>query len=247
MLKKTALVTGSGARIGKGIAIRLAEDGFNVVVNGSKDEAACQSVVSEIEANGGSAYVCMADIGQRSDIDRLIDSTHKHFGPVHVLVNNAAIRPSAPFLDEDMAVWDKVMDVNFHSAVWLARGLLPDMIQANWGRIIHFTGMNAQKGYVGKTAVSVTKHALWGLTKSLCVEHGRDGVTCNMISPGTFPGDDVVVDSGSSFEQLRLGNPSGRLGKSRDIAGLVSYLCSDDGGFMSGQMLQVNGGVVTQV
>ncbi len=137
---------GSGARIGKGgIAMRLTEDGFNVVVNGSKDEAACQSVVSEIEANGGSAHFCMADIGQRSDIDRLIDSTHKHFGPVHVLINNAAIRPSAPFLDEDMAVWDKVMDVNFHSAVWLARGLLPDMNTSKLGSDYTFHGDECTK------------------------------------------------------------------------------------------------------
>ena len=107
------------------------------------------------------------------------------------------------------------------------------------------TGMNAQQGYAGKAAVSVSKHALWGLTKSLSKEFGRQGVTCNIISPGTFPDEDRDI-SEPRFQKLLEANPVGRLGNADDIGALVDLLVSDQGGFINGQMLQINGGVINQ-
>ena len=118
------------------------------------------------------------------------------------------------------------------------------MIENRWGRVINFTGMNAQQGYTGKTAVSVSKHATWGLTKSIAKEYGHQGVTANIISPGTIVGE--VDDPGmvAKYDTLKANNPSGRLGDPVDIARMVGYLSSDQAGFVNGQLLQVNGGVV---
>jgi len=120
------------------------------------------------------------------------------------------------------------------------------MIANGWGRIISFSGMNAQRGYPGASAVSVAKHAVWGLTKAFAVEFGANGITANIIAPGTFPADHVDIAMDAKFSALLKANPSGRLGNAEDIGGMVAYLCSENGGFVNGQMLQINGGVVMQ-
>ena len=120
------------------------------------------------------------------------------------------------------------------------------MVERGWGRIINFTGMNAQQGYAGKPHVTVSKHAAWGLTKSLAKEFGAHGVTVNIVSPGTIVGESADTHSmAGRLDALRDANPTGRLGEPGDIASLVDLLVSDGGGFINGQLLQVNGGVVT--
>ena len=173
-------------------------------------------------------------------------SAIEKFGAVDVLVNNAAVRPDGAYLSISEEDWQRVMDINFYSAFHLTRAFLPGMIDKGWGRIINFTGMMAQQGYPGKSAaVSVSKHALWGLTKSLSREFGPKGVTTNIISPGTFPASDADPNA-PRFETLRKANPTGRLGVPDDIAAMADLLVSERGGFINGQMLQINGGVVNQ-
>jgi len=104
--------------------------------------------------------------------------------------------------------------------------------------------MNAQQGYPGKSAVSVAKHAAWALTKAIAKDYGRQGVTANIVSPGTILGDDETSESTEAYVRLQDANPSGRLGEPRDIAKMVAYLAGDDAGFVNGQLMQVNGGVV---
>ena len=159
------------------------------------------------------------------------------------MVNNAAIRPSFDLVNDDEADFQRIMNINFHAAWWLTRACLPGMIDNGWGRVINFTGMNAQQGYSGKSAVSISKHAAWGLTKSIAKEYGSNGVTANIISPGTIVGDGDESESGK-YKSLKQQNPAGRLGEPTDIARMVSYLASDKAGFINGQLMQVNGGVV---
>jgi 3-oxoacyl-[acyl-carrier protein] reductase len=244
--KRTALITGSGRNIGKGIAVELASKGWNIVLNGSRDRAACEAVAKEVAAAGGDSIIEMCDIGDRDAVIAMAEAGIKKFGAVDALVNNAAIRPDGDFLKSGLDHWQRVMDVNFYSALHLARACLPGMVAKGWGRILHFTGMNAQQGYAGKAAVSCSKHALWGLTKSLSKEFGPKGVTTNIISPGTFP--DISEDvSAPRYQNLLKNNPVARLGNPTDIAAMVELLCSDRGGFINGQMLQINGGVINQV
>jgi len=243
--KRTALITGSGKNIGRGIALQLAASGYNLVLNGSRDRDACEEVAAEARSLGSEAIIEMCDIGERDKVQAMAESAIGRFGRVDVLINNAAARPDGAFLSITEAEWHRVMDINFYAAFHLARACLPGMIAENWGRIVNFTGMNAQQGNGIKSAVSVSKHAMWGLTKSLSREFGRQGVTTNIISPGTFPDPEADVST-PRYQGLLENNPVGRLGTPEDIAALVDLLVSDRGGFINGQMLQVNGGVVNQ-
>lgn len=244
--ERTALITGSGQNIGRGIAHHLAAAGFNVIVNGSSNRDAAESVANEVRAHGVKALVAMGNVGKKTEAENLANMGIEHFGAIDVLVNNAAIRPHAAFLETSDADWQKVIDVDLNAAIWLSRIVLPAMISKGWGRIISFSGMNAQRGYLGASAVSVAKHGVWGLTKALAVEFGPSGVTANIISPGTFPSVDSAEATDPKFIRLRQENPTRRLGGTDNIGGMVSYLCSDSGGFVNGQMLQINGGVVMQ-
>ena len=243
--KRTALITGSGKNIGRAIALHLAESGYNIVLNGSQDRDACEEVAEQVRGFGSEALIEMCNIGDRDKVQVMAKSAIDRFGSVDVLVNNAAVRPDGDFLKTTEEEWNRIMDINFYSAFHLARACVPGMLAKGWGRIIHFTGMNAQQGYAGKAAVSVSKHALWGLTKSLSKEFGRQGVTTNIISPGTIPDKDRDVST-PRFQKLLEANPVGRLGTADDIAAAVDLLVSDQGGFINGQMLQINGGVVNQ-
>lgn len=243
--KKCALITGSGRNIGRAMALNLAAKGYAIVLNGSTDRQACQNVADEIAAIGGESIIAMGDIGVREQAQSIAQAGIEQFGGVDVLINNAAIRPNIDFLHSEENEWDRIYNINFKSSYWLARECLPGMIEKGWGRIIQFTGMNAQQGYQGKSAVSVSKHACWGLTKSLAKEYGRQGITTNIISPGTIIGETDNPKHTGHMDTLRKDNPSGRLGKPQDIASAVALLVSEEGGFINGQLLQVNGGVVT--
>ena len=245
-MARTALITGSGRNIGRAIALHLGAQGHNVVVNGSSDIAACEAVAQAVRKAGGEALVAMADIGDRDAVQALAQQAISHFGGVDVLVNNAAIRPDGDFLSMPQEEWDRVIDVNFYSAFHLSRACLPGMVERGYGRIINFTGMNAQQGYVGKAHVTVSKHAAWGMTKSLAKEFGRSGITTNIISPGTIVGEAADAHSmHGRLDALLANNPAGRLGTPDDIAAMVDLLISEEGHFINGQLLQVNGGVIT--
>ena len=244
--KKTALITGSGQNIGRGIANQLAQAGFNIIVNGSRNRDAAEAVAAEVREHSVDALVAMGNVGIKAEAEAVAKAGIDHFGRIDVLVNNAAIRPHGPFLEVSEDEWQQVMDVDLNAAIWLSRMILPGMIVNGWGRIISFSGMNAQRGYPGASAVSVAKHAVWGLTKAFAVEFGANGITANIIAPGTFPAHHVDIATDAKFSALLKANPSGRLGNAEDIGGMVAYLCSENGGFVNGQMLQINGGVVMQ-
>jgi len=241
---KTALITGSGRNIGRAVAHELAGRGYNIVLNGSSDKAACENVASEVEKLGAKALIAMGNIGVREDADSIASAALNEFGRVDVLVNNAAIRPNFDLLNDDEADFNNVMNVNFYSTLWLTRACLPGMIDNGWGRIIYFTGMNAQQGYTGKCAVSISKHAVWGLTKSIAKEYAKHGVTSNIISPGTIVGEVADPTHVGKLDTLLQNNPSAKLGEPFDIAGTIGYLVGDHSGFVNGQLLQINGGVV---
>ena len=241
---KAALITGSGRNMGRACARELASMGFNIVVNGSRNRDDCERVADEVRAIGTDALIVMADVGDQAAVNAMADRALKAFGRIDALYNNAAIRPGATFLDmtdDDLA---RVMNVNLHAAVWLARAFLPGMVENGWGRIVNNAGTNSLRGSAGRPHVAMSKHASWGLTKALSREFGPLGVTANMISPGTFPDEDEDAAGTESYQDLLRQIPVGRLGRHDDIAAVVGLLCSDRGGFINGQLIAVNGGVV---
>jgi 3-oxoacyl-[acyl-carrier protein] reductase len=242
---KTALITGAGRNIGRAVALTLAAEGFNVVVNGSSDRAAAESVAAEARALGVRALVAMGDVGHQGECARIAAEALAEFGTVEVLVNNAALRPQKPFMDLTAEDWRRVMAVDLEAAIWLSQAVLPGMLARGWGRIVNFTGMNAIHGYAGRAPVSVAKHGLWGLTKSMGKEFGPKGVTVNAISPGPIAADDED-DNPTEYRQKMVARvPVGRMGRPREVAAVVRMLASEDGAFVNGQMLQVNGGAET--
>ncbi|MBR0672490.1 SDR family NAD(P)-dependent oxidoreductase [Neoroseomonas soli] len=244
---RTALVTGAGRNIGRAVALGLAQDGFDVVVNGSSDRAAAEAVAEAARGLGVQAMVAMGDVGRPEECARIAQEAIGRFGAVDVLVNNAALRPAKPFLEMTEEEWRQVMSVDLDAAVWLARACLPGMVGRGWGRIVNFTGMNAIHGYAGRAPVSVAKHGVWGLTKALAKEFGPKGITVNAISPGPIAADEEDADAAAAkYRQAIVQRvPVGRQGTPEEVATVARMLVSPGGAYVNGQMLQVNGGAET--
>jgi 3-oxoacyl-[acyl-carrier protein] reductase len=244
-MTRTALITGAGRNIGRAIALSLAQAGMNVVINGSADRAAAESVAAEARGFGVRALVAMGDVGLRAECQRIAAEALAAFGTVDVLVNNAALRPLNGFLELTEEDYRRIMAVDLEAAIWLSQACLPGMLEKGWGRIVNFAGMNAIHGYAGRAPVSIAKHGVWGLTKSLGKEFGPRGVTVNAVSPGPIAADDED-EAPSAYRQAMIKRvPAGRMGKPDEVAALVRLLASEEGAFINGQMLAVNGGAET--
>ena len=243
--RKVALITGAGRNIGRAVALGLAGDGFDVVINGSADRAAAEAVAAEARGFGVRALVAMGDVGRRDECIRIAAEALAEFGRVDVLVNNAALRPEKPFLEIGPEDWARVMAVDLEAAVWLSQALLPGMVGQGWGRIVNFTGMNAIHGYAGRAPVSVAKHGIWGLTKALAKEFGPRGITVNAISPGPIAADDDAPGVQTHRHSYVGKVPAGRMGTPAEVAAVLRMLTSEGGAYVNGQMLQVNGGAET--
>ena len=244
MAKRTAFITGSGRNIGRAIALKLAAAGVDVVLNGRADEAACGSVAAEVRALGAEAHVLMGDVSKAEQAQGLARAALERCGTIDILVNNAGLRPHGSILETTDAEWDAVMGTNLGSCFWLARAFLPGMIERRWGRVINFAGMYAMRGAAEHGPNAAAKHGSWGLAKSIANEFGRYGVTANSVSPGPIRNDGLeAVDTSEQAVPHRI--PLGRLGLPSEVAALVALLCSDEGGFISGQMIAVNGGAQT--
>jgi NAD(P)-dependent dehydrogenase (short-subunit alcohol dehydrogenase family) len=241
---RTALVTGSGRNIGRAIAVSLAAQGANVVVNGHSDRAAVDGVVEEIRAAGGQATGLMADVGDDAQVAALVRGAAEHFGALDIVVSNVGIRRKQPFLDITPAQWDEVLRTNLSAAFYLARHAIPLMRARHWGRIVLVSGFDGFWGQVTERAHNITaKAGLHGLAMALAREFGPDGITANTVAPGAI---DTVRDwsqyTHQQREQLEREIPLGRYGKVDEVAAACDLLCSERGGFISGQVIHVNGG-----
>jgi 3-oxoacyl-[acyl-carrier protein] reductase len=241
---KTALVTGSGRNIGRGIALALAAQGANVVVNGHSDRAAVDAVVGEIEQGGGQAIGVMADVSSDEQVGTMVREAAARFGSVDICVSNVGIRRKQPFLEITPADWEQVLRTNLTPAFFLARHAIPLMQRAKWGRIVLISGFDGFWGQVTERAHNVTaKAGLHGLAMALAREFGPDGITANTVAPGAI---DTVRDwsqyTHQMREQLEREIPLGRYGRIEEVAAACELLCGDHGGFISGQVIHVNGG-----
>lgn len=242
--RRKALITGAGRNIGRAIALRLARSGCDVVVHTRADKAQAESVAQAARAYGVEALVCLGDIGLRDDLRRMTERVLASFGHVDIPANVAAIRPDNSFLEMSFEDWQRVIDANLGSVFHLTQACLPGMVERRWGRIINFTGMNSIRGYAKRTHIAASKHDVWGLTKALSRELGPHNVTVNAISPGP-----TETDHEPEFAE-RIRNqvseiPLDRLGTTEEIAALAAFLTSEEGGFVSGQMIGANGAAET--
>ena len=241
---KVAVVTGSGRNIGRSIAESLASFGAKVVVNGHSDEAAMNAVVEGIRGRGGEAIAIKADVSRDEDAGRLIDGTVEAFGGLDILVSNVGIRRYRALLEITPGEWDDVIRTNLSAAFYLSRRAIPFMQKNKWGRIIVISGFDGFWGQITHRAPNVAaKAGLHGLAKAIAREFGPVGITANTVAPGAI---DTVRDWSQYVHQARdkiLGEiPLGRFGTVDELAAACVLLAGEAGGFISGQVIHVNGG-----
>ncbi|MBR8741795.1 SDR family NAD(P)-dependent oxidoreductase [Nocardiopsis sp. MG754419] len=234
-----ALVTGATRNIGRSIAVGLAEDGYDILMMARTKGEGSDRTIEEVERRGRRALLWTADVRDQDAVLAGVDRGREELGPLSVLVNNAAVRRERDFLDIDRMDWDEVVDVVLGGAFVCSQAALPDMVERGWGRIVNIAGVTGQTGAARRAHVVTAKAGIVGLTKALAHEYAASGVTVNAVSPGLI---DTVRDHVP--EPHRGKNvPVGRTGGVTEVAAAVRYLVGADAGFVTGQTLNVNGGI----
>lgn len=237
---KRALVTGGSGDLGRVIAQRLARDGLHVIVHANSRLAAAEEVAAGIRATGGSAQAVAFDVtdaqASAASLAALLED-----GPIQVLVNNAGIHDDAPFPGMRREQWHRVIDVSLHGFFNVTQPLTLPMIRTRWGRIISITSVAAELGNRGQTNYTAAKGAIHAASRSLARELGSRGVTVNCVSPGIIatPMSEGLFDAKAIAKLV----PLQRLGKPEDVAAVVAFLGSDAAGYITGQVVPVNGGM----
>lgn len=245
--RRVALVTGAAAGIGAASALRLAAAGMAIGVL-DLDAPRCADTVRSIEAVGGKAIALGADITDREAVRAALARLRDTLGPVSVVVNNAGIPGFRPFLEIDDALWDHMLNVNLTGAFIVTQEVLPDMVSQGWGRVINISSMAAQAGAKDMAHYCAAKAGMIGMTRALAHEFGPAGITANVIPPRFITGTIMSDQSFSAGKQPKAreaevqAGPIRREGRPDDIAGAVAWLASEDGGFVTGQVIGVNGG-----
>ena len=243
-MEKTAVVTGASRGIGAAVAAALAARGLRVAVCCRENLEKAEAVCARIRAAGGTALPFAADVADAAGVAALFAQVEERLGTPLVLVNNAGIARQKLFTDLTEADWDEMMGVCAKGTFLCCRAALPGMIRAKWGRIVNVSSMWGQTGASCEVDYSAAKAAVIGLTKALAKEEGPSGVTVNCVAPGAVETDMLAAFSPQDKAALAEDTPLCRLGTPEDVAAAVAFLCTEEAGFITGQVLGVNGGFV---
>ena len=241
---KVAIVTGSARGIGKAIALKLAEVGADVVVNDIDAAAeALESVAAEIRAMNRQSLAVIADVSSSEDVARLVETTTSTYGRIDILVNNAGVARDQLIMrmsDED---WDTVLNIDLKSAFLCTRAVLRHMVKQRWGRIISISSITGEIGNAGQANYASAKAGIIGLKRSIAKEVGSRGITANAIAPG-FIDTMMTQQLNEKYRQELLQRiPLGCLGSPRDVAEAVAFFASEEAKYITGQVLNVDGGM----
>jgi NAD(P)-dependent dehydrogenase (short-subunit alcohol dehydrogenase family) len=246
MSERVAIVTGGGSGIGLAIGERLASDGMAVAVF-DRDTEAAAAAAGKISAAGGKAVGLTVDVTERTQIDAGVEQTRAQLGAATVLVNSAGLDGFDPFLSISADVWNRIIAVNLTGTFNCCQAVVPDMVEAGWGRIVNISSSSAHSGQPLMTHYVAAKAGVIGFTKALALELGPKGITVNTIPPG-FIDTPMLRRSeskgllGKDVEFHASRTPVRRVGRPEDIAATTSFLVSDEASYITGQVIGVNGG-----
>ncbi len=242
LTNRTALVTGASQGIGRAIALRLAADGAHVIL-AARNQSKLEAVAEEIATAGGHASVQPLDMSDEASIKAAAKAALAHTGAVDILVNNAGITRDGLLMRMKRADWDDVLATNLTGAFLLTQALLSPMVRGRWGRIINITSVVGQTGQAGQANYAASKAGLIGFTKSLARELGSRTITVNAVAPGYIETAMTAVLDDKQREAMLTHVPLGRPGTDEDVAHAVAFLASPGAGYITGHVLEVNGGL----
>lgn len=240
---RVAIVTGGGRGIGRAIALKLAQHGASIVVNDIAPSSA-EEVTDEVKAGGGKGIACGGDVSQSQDVSKIVKTAVSTYGRVDILVNNAGITRDGLLVEISDSDWDEVLNINLKGAFLCTRGVLWHMLRQRWGRIINIASVVALIGNAGQANYASAKAGLVALTKTIAKEVASRGITANAIAPGFIDTEMTRKLSESLRQEIINKLPIGYFGLPEDVAQAVVFLASEEARYITGQVLNVDGGMV---
>jgi 3-oxoacyl-[acyl-carrier protein] reductase len=240
---KVALVTGGARNIGRAICRSLAAGGAAVMVNARTSRAQAEETVAMIEGAGGKAAVHIADVTDAAQVRALVEATVQRFGRIDTLVNNAAVRSETPFESIALDEWRRVLASILDAAFLCSQACVPHLAKAGGGTIIHIGGLTGHRGASGRAHVIAAKAGLAGLTKAMALDLAPKGITVNCVVPGTIESERGLPGVPERPAHRTAPPPIGRRGEPEEVAATIAFLASDDASYLTGQTLNVSGGL----
>ena len=240
---KTALITGGAKGLGRAVAIALAKEGINVIINYKSSKVEADDVAKRIQNDGGVARTIQFDVADVSQVDVKIKEVSEEVGGIDILVNNAGIIQDGLVLRMDNASWGSVIGTDLSGAFFCSRAVLRKMVSNRWGRIINIGSVVGDRGNAGQVNYSASKAGLIGFTKALSKELAARNITVNIVNPGYVETETTSVLTEQQKNQWLSLIPVGRFGESEEIANLVAFLASNKASYITGQVIAIDGGL----
>jgi 3-oxoacyl-[acyl-carrier protein] reductase len=240
-MQRRALVTGASGGIGRAIAERLARDGAHVIVHANTRLEAAQAIAARVAAEGGSAEAVAFDVTDRAATQAACEQLVAAGGAIQIVVNNAGVHDDAAFPALRQAQWSRVIDVSLNGFFNVTQALVMPMIRTRWGRIVNLSSVAAIAGNRGQVNYAAAKGAINSATKALALELASRGITVNAVAPGLIAAGMAAAVDTATIEKIV---PMKRAGSAAEVAALVAFLASDDAGYISGQIISINGAMI---
>ena len=240
---KVALITGGSRGIGRAIALRLARDGVKIAINYRANEDAAKFAVSAVNEMGGDAMSVCADVAQSAAVDDMVKQVQDAWGGVDILVNNAGIIHDSLLMRMAEDVWDDVVNTNLKGTYNCTKASLRHMVRQRWGRIISVVSVVGLEGNPGQSNYAASKAGIIAFSRSIAKEVASRNITVNAVAPG-YISTEIVADLSPEFKELIMSRiPQNRFGTVEDIANMVGYLASEEAGYITGEVIRVDGGI----
>ncbi len=244
MGNKVALITGGTRGIGRAIALKLSEEGYNIAISYINNNKKAQEVVDEIEKNNVKALAIKADVSKEEEVNNMMKVINKELGNIDVLVNNAGITKDNLLIRMKTEDWDQVIDTNLRGVFLCTKAVARGMMKKRYGKIVNIASIVGISGNTGQGNYSASKAGVIGFTRSIAKELGSRGINVNAVAPGFIETDMTQVLEDNIKDEMLKSIPLNRAGKPEDVANLVVFLCSEKADYITGQVIHVDGGML---